>query len=145
MIADFRSRRKQLEHDPKRLGIRATVLLGGLLVLPLLRSNSDQPKLAAHLTIEHRLQASLIEVGNITVEIRPPAGAITKQYSKVDDRVIVTSGATQVAIDGHHLFLNDESYGTIEDHAFVLVDGGVVYVDNVERKPAGSLVPKTNG
>lgn len=130
-----------MEHDPKHLGTGVTILLGLILVSTLPRCDNDRPESVENRIVEMQIQTNRVVVGDRTVEIRPAEDAIAKEYSSVDDRVVVTSGATRVVIDGDQLTINDERYGTVDDGAFILVDDTDVYIDNIRREPGGSIAP----
>lgn len=130
-----------LERDQKHLGAGATILFLLLLVSILPRCNTDGPDSIEIRTVEQHIQTNRVTVGNVTVEIRSADGTIAKEYSSVDDRVVVTSGATRVVVIGDQLTINDNQYGTAHDGAFILVDDTDVYIDNVQRMPNGAFAP----
>lgn len=130
-----------MERDPKHLGTGVTIVLGLLLVSTLPRCNNDRPESIENRIVEVQIQTNRVVVGGRTVEIRPADDTIAKEYSSVDDRVVITSGATRVVIDGDQLTINDKRYGTVDDGVFILVDDTDVYIDNIKREPDVSIVP----
>ncbi len=130
-----------MKREQKHLGAGATILLLLLLASIATRCDSDGPVSTVSHTVEQHMRVNCVVVGDRTVEIRPTAGAIAKEYSSDDDRAVVTSGATRVVIVGDQLTVNGKGYGTVHDGAFILVDGTDVYIDNVQRMPDDSLAP----
>lgn len=112
-----------------------TFLVGVLLLSMIPRCNSEGTVPTEVRTFQQHIQTNRVKVGNLTIEIRPFDGSISKEYSSEDDRVIVVAGATRVSINDYQLSVNDEFFGTIHDQAFILVDDGDVYVDNIPRSP----------